>query len=113
MLAFIKAVLPWIAAGGSLAILAVWSNRKKQKETAKDCAGLGLCFGMCGGCVLSLMILALPLSYGIGLGMLVGVLTGIELERGREGWAFRSGQAALRQLRRLKQRIEQKNNKTK
>ena len=76
-----KAALPWIAAGLSLAIFFARAARRKQaKQKKADCGSEGMALGMCFGVAMSTS-LHMDTGLGLTLGMLLGLLIGSGIEK--------------------------------
>ena len=68
---FLRAALPWIAMGLLLAVFAVRSaGRKNREERAEDYGSEGMCLGMCFGTAI-----------GMCLGMLLGLAVGSSIHK--------------------------------
>ena len=81
---FLRAALPWIAAGLLPAVLFAGGAGKKKKEEQTDNYGTeGMCVGMCLGTAIGAS-LGNHTGTGISLGMLLGLAVGtcIKNERG-------------------------------
>lgn len=74
---FIKAALPWVVIGITLAIVSVvFHNKKKEEDSISEGIGLGMCFGVAIGSGLTGRFGSQALAYGICFGMLAGLLYG-------------------------------------
>ncbi|MGM9579584.1 MAG: hypothetical protein ACI3VS_09405 [Evtepia sp.] len=84
---FLRAALPWIVVGLTLAVLCARGARKrKTKEPAGDYGTEGMCLGMCLGTAIGTAF-GNNTGLGISLGMLIGLAIGtsIKKEPGRKG----------------------------
>ena len=73
---FLRAALPWITVGLTLAVLfARGSGKKREKEKKADYGTEGMCLGMCFGTAIGTS-LGNNTGIGISLGMLIGLAIG-------------------------------------
>ena len=73
---FLRAALPWIAAGLLLAVLfARRARKKKEEKQTGDYGTEGMCLGMCLGTAIGTS-LGNHTGIGISLGMLIGLAIG-------------------------------------
>lgn len=82
---FLRAALPWIAAGLLLAVLCARGAGKRKKEEQDDNYGTeGMCLGMCFGTAIA-SSLGNNTGIGISLGMLLGLAVGSSIKKEKCG----------------------------
>ena len=78
---FLRAALPWITVGLTLAVLfARGSGKKREKEKKADYGTEGMCLGMCFGTAIGTSLGNNP-GIGISLGMLIGLAIGTGIRK--------------------------------
>ena len=78
---FLRAALPWVAAGLLLAIwIARGAEKQKKKERTDDYGTEGMCLGMCLGTAIGTTI-GNNTGIGISLGMLIGLVIGSHIKK--------------------------------
>lgn len=81
ILDFLRAALPWIAAGLLIAILCVRRAGKEKKQGhTEDYGTEGMCIGMCLGTAIGSSI-GNNTGIGISLGMLIGLAVGMSIKK--------------------------------
>ena len=82
---FLRAALPWVAAGLLLAIwIARGEEKQKKKERTDDYGTEGMCLGMCIGSAIG-VALGNHIGLGIFLGMLIGLVVGSGIKKEEQG----------------------------
>ena len=78
---FLRAALPWIVIGLTLAVFCVRSERKKKEKDTCDHYGTeGMCLGMCFGTAIGTSLWN-NTGIGISLGILIGLAVGSSIKK--------------------------------
>ena len=81
---FLRAALPWIVVGLTLAVFfAKNAGKKKKKENTDNYGAEGMSLGMCFGTAIGASLHNIGL--GISLGMLIGLAIGTCIEKEERG----------------------------
>ena len=82
--AFLRAALPWIVVGLTLAVLCTrGAGKTRKKEPASDYGTEGMCLGMCLGTAIGTAF-GSNTGLGISLGMLLGLTVGTCIKKEKD-----------------------------